>query len=273
MATPDAAHILLVDDEETFRLSTAELLRRHGHTCECAEDAEKAVALLNENESYDLLIADIRMPGNSELEFLREMQQRRPALPIIVVTGYPSVQTAVDALRLTVVDYLTKPLNLSELLNSVTVAVQKGRLLGAIRKDRESAREWGEALEHLAASLHRSGGTDGETELAWTMNRYLEQSVVHIGILAGTLKQTLDAVITGTVRESVDVCSVLRCPRMQAYKGALDETVAVLEQTKGAFKSKQLGELRQKLEGLLKRKRNQAKGAGSESGQDKRIRP
>ncbi len=254
MVTLDSARILIADDEETFRLSTAELLRRHGYACECAQNSEEAAARLT--DSYDLLIADIRMPGNMELEFLRSIQRRLPILPIIVITGYPSVQTAVDSLRLTVLDYMIKPVELPDLLSSVAHAVRRARLLRTQLRDSQAVHEWGETLEQLAQSLYSSGGQATESKFAWTLDRYLEQNVAHIGMMAGMLKWTLGAVKKGTSDEPMDVCALMHCPRAAAYEEALSETIRVIEQTKEAFKSKQLGELRNRLEALLKQARH-----------------
>src|SRR5437879_5626779 len=107
----DVARILIADDEETFLQSMGALLRREGYTCDCVRDAREAAAALDKT-AYDLLITDIYMPGNAELEFLHELQKRGSITPVIVVTGYPSVPTAVESLRLSVVDHLTKPMDL-----------------------------------------------------------------------------------------------------------------------------------------------------------------
>src|SRR5207244_2354984 len=101
----DVARILIADDEETFLQSMGALLRREGYACDCVRDAREAAAAL-EKVAYDLLITDIYMPGNAELEFLHDLQSRGAIIPVIVVTGYPSVPTAVASLRLSVVDYL-----------------------------------------------------------------------------------------------------------------------------------------------------------------------
>ena len=74
----DVARILIADDEETFLQSMGALLRREGYTCDCVRDAQEAAAALDKT-TYDLLITDIYMPGNAELEFLRELQSRGSA--------------------------------------------------------------------------------------------------------------------------------------------------------------------------------------------------
>ena len=110
MATDTGGKILIADDEETFRITTVGLLEREGHQCDSAVSASDALKHLD--KPYDLLITDIRMPGNVDLEFVKELRQRVPLLPIIIVTGHPSVPTAVESLHLSVVDYFVKPLKM-----------------------------------------------------------------------------------------------------------------------------------------------------------------
>jgi CheY-like chemotaxis protein len=102
---------LIADDEETFLLSTADLLRREGYHCDCAPDGKRAAEMLGKGE-YDLLIADIKMPGNGNLELVREMPRLAEGLPVILVTGYPSLKTAMESFQLPVAAYLPKPVEL-----------------------------------------------------------------------------------------------------------------------------------------------------------------
>jgi DNA-binding NtrC family response regulator len=120
------ARLLLADDEETFRSSVAVLLRREGYVCDVASTAGEASKHLSENV-YDLLITDLRMPGNMELELLKAAAGSGGMLPVIVVTAYPSVPTAIEALRCAVVDYLVKPFDFDELLRAVRRALETRR--------------------------------------------------------------------------------------------------------------------------------------------------
>jgi len=114
--------ILIADDEESFLYSTADILRREGYECSCASDARAAMEMLKE-ESYDLLIADIKMQGNSDLEFIKNLPQIAEGLPVILVTGYPSLNSAIESIQLPVVAYLVKPFELNDLLVRVKDAV------------------------------------------------------------------------------------------------------------------------------------------------------
>src|SRR5436309_4596398 len=161
----DVARILIADDEETFLQSMGAHLRREGYASDCVRDAREAAAALDKT-AYDLLITDIYMPGNAELEFLHELQKRGSITPVIVVTGYPSVPTAVESLRLSVVDYLIKPVDFPVVLHCVSRAIDKGRVLRTLHKTQEQMREWVTTMEGLERSLTVSGTKGGETKLA-----------------------------------------------------------------------------------------------------------
>lgn len=249
MEKESLGHVLLVDDEEHFCLTTAGLLSGEGYHCDTMGCPEKALTVLP--GSYDVLITDIHMPGQSGLEFLTEVRQRVPEMPMIVVTGYPSVPTAVEAVHLSAVDYLTKPLKAHELFQSVAKAMKRGRLMRAVQYSKTTTEEWGKVMEQLEQSVNWTGAPDEKRSMEWTVDRVLEQTMAHLGKLASGLQQTMAVLHEDKTGSTVDVCNILRCPRSQHYEKALRETVGVLEKTKRAFKSKDLGELRQKLEQVL----------------------
>ena len=113
--------ILIADDEKTFLAAMAQLLCNEGFECDCAEDATEVLEKLSK-KTYDLLIADIKMPGNSNLELIRQLSQTAPAVSIILVTGYPSQQTAIEAVQLPVAAYLVKPVDFPQLLQKNNIS-------------------------------------------------------------------------------------------------------------------------------------------------------
>lgn len=114
--------ILIADDEPLYRNTTAELLRDEGYECICVEDADDAIGLLGEN-SFDLILSDLNMPGNLKLELLKEGRTRYSHIPMIVVTGVPSIPSAVESVRLGIADYLLKPVKFDELLTAIKRAL------------------------------------------------------------------------------------------------------------------------------------------------------
>lgn len=246
MANP--TKILLADDEQTFLHSTADLLRDQGYDCDCAIDAKEADALLQQTE-YDLLISDINMPGNGQLEFLNAIYGEQLGLPVIVITGYPSVETAVNSFRLAAVDYLQKPININELLGLIDAAVEKGQFVRRVRKTKEEMKSLIgtlDALEDVGANGRTSPGQDFGP---LAVSAYLDQAVNHLAAVASGLKITLDTIKQGGVETELNIGGL--CPRCQGYREALYHTVQVLTKTKDAFKSKTLGELRRQVETVL----------------------
>ena len=114
----NAPRLLIADDEPGFLATTIELLEEEGYACYGATDADTAIKVL-ETEPIDLVISDLNMPGNTSLEWLREERVRFSEIPLIIVTGYPSVDSAIEGLRCGASDYLLKPFAFSELLRSI----------------------------------------------------------------------------------------------------------------------------------------------------------
>jgi CheY-like chemotaxis protein len=246
----DAPRILLADDEETFRRATARLFEQEGYQCDCAEDSAEAGRLLT--KEHDVLVSDIRMPGNMQFEFLRDVRSRFPMLPIVLVTGYPSVQTAVESLRLSFTDYLLKPVDWPDLRRAVGEAVKKTTMLRMTTAVREESKRLVTSLEHLNQDLPPMGSGTNESELAWSLDAYLAQSFTQMAVLANRLRSVLTSQFQGHAEAPTDVCRMMECPRLTAYRAALEGTVEVLEKTKNSFRSKDLGLLREKIEQLLR---------------------
>jgi two-component system response regulator AtoC len=115
---PPKARILIADDEPLYLKTTGALLRKAGYDCVCVADANAAIAALR-NEPFDLILSDLNMPGNLRLELLREGRTGWPDVPVIVITGVPSLPTAIESLRLGITDYLLKPVRYEDLLASI----------------------------------------------------------------------------------------------------------------------------------------------------------
>jgi len=118
MGAPE--RILLVDEDEGFRNTIAVLLRREGLQCDVAASADRAGEMLGQGP-YDLLITDHH---NGEGEVLRAVTASNGMLPVVVVTGHPSVASAIEAMRSGVIDYLLKPVDFDELLRTVRRALE-----------------------------------------------------------------------------------------------------------------------------------------------------
>src|ERR1035437_2032978 len=107
-------NLLIVDDERSMRDSCQEVAHSLGFNSQVADTPEHAYQVL-ETSSTDVVLLDVRLPGNSGLEVLREIKQRHPEALVIVMTGFATVQSAVQAMKLGADDYVTKPFNFEEL--------------------------------------------------------------------------------------------------------------------------------------------------------------
>ncbi len=103
-----SGHILIIDDEANLRQSFARILQQAGFTTNTAESAEQGFEFI-ETTRFDLIIMDLRMPGMAGLEALKHIHNSYPALPVIMVTAQPDLNSAVEALRNGATDYLLKP--------------------------------------------------------------------------------------------------------------------------------------------------------------------
>ncbi len=121
------AKILVVDDKEMMRDSVATILGRRGHTVATAPGGEAALERIAEKRP-DAVITDLQMPGMSGLDLLAAIRRIDEGLPVVFMTAYGSVETAVEAMREGAFDYVTKPFGGDELAISVERAIEHGRL-------------------------------------------------------------------------------------------------------------------------------------------------
>jgi DNA-binding NtrC family response regulator len=125
--TVTTSRILVVDDEANARTALAEILRQEKYAVETAADGFKALARMEEFEP-DLVLTDLKMPGMDGVELLRKVHDADPDLPVVLMTAFGAVETAVSAMREGASDYLTKPLNTDELLLVLAGALERRRL-------------------------------------------------------------------------------------------------------------------------------------------------
>ncbi|MDP3068891.1 MAG: sigma-54 dependent transcriptional regulator [Opitutaceae bacterium] len=117
--------ILIVDDDHGQRSVLESFLRGHGYDTQSAASGEAALQLLAE-QTFAMMISDVRMPGLSGLETLRRVRQNNLALPVLLVTAFADIRSAVTAMRDGAVNYLAKPIDLDELITSVRLALDPG---------------------------------------------------------------------------------------------------------------------------------------------------
>lgn len=121
---PEPAHILIVDDEQNLRETLAIILRDEGFQVYSAANPSEALAYLRQR-SFDVMFLDIRMPEKSGLDLLPEIRQIHPRMPILILTAYASLDSAIEAMRKGANDYLFKPINPIDILHRVEAILSK----------------------------------------------------------------------------------------------------------------------------------------------------
>jgi DNA-binding NtrC family response regulator len=117
--------VLVVDDEPVVANSVRRTLSRRGYVVEEAFSGNEALNRIL-NEMYDLVLLDMRMPDSNGLELLPTIKKHRPALPVVMVTGYASIDTAVEAIQRGAADYVAKPFTPDELCAAANRAIHRG---------------------------------------------------------------------------------------------------------------------------------------------------
>jgi len=216
--------ILIVDDEESVRDSLYNWFLEDGFRVECAENAKKALTIL-ESDQFDIILADIKMPGMDGLEMLRRIKSLKPDAIVIVMTAFATVDTAVKALKDGAYDYVTKPFDPDDLTHLIRNATKQISLT-----------DENETLKKKVVSLENVEDLIGESEAMKDMLREVE-----------SVAQTNSSVIitgeSGTGKELVARAIHANSPRkffpfVSVHCGALTESLLESElfgHEKGAF--------------------------------------
>ena len=113
--------ILIVEDDASFRRILEYRLTEAGYNTTVAEDGEKALELFSEHR-YRVVLTDLNLPELSGEEVLKQIKQQSPDTPVIILTAFGSIESAVEAMRLGAFHYLTKPVSCDELLSTMRSA-------------------------------------------------------------------------------------------------------------------------------------------------------
>jgi len=117
------SRVLVIDDEDVVHASLRKILSRLGYGVEGVLSAREGLTRI-ESDRFDLIITDLMMPQMNGIELLQELRARGCTTPVLMVTGYPTIRTAVQAMRLGAVDYVAKPFTRKELLSPVKRALR-----------------------------------------------------------------------------------------------------------------------------------------------------
>ena len=160
-------HILVIDDDETFNEVLTRALRRRG--LEAAGVTDAATALVRANQQPpDRVVLDLNLAGNSGLALIAPLLAINPACRIVVLTGYASIATAVDAIKLGAVQYLAKPVEVDAIVAAFDAKARStGEALSAVEPLSVDRLEW----EHIQRVLQEHDGNISATARALKMHR------------------------------------------------------------------------------------------------------
>ncbi|MEO8167021.1 MAG: sigma-54 dependent transcriptional regulator [bacterium] len=168
MSNSSGAHILVVDDDKAFRVASRTLLEDEGYKVSLATNGDEALSMLSSSE-IDLLVSDLVMTKMSGIELLGKVKNSYPDLTVIMVTGFGSIETAVEAMKVGASDYLTKPCNNAELLLKIRRSLdmrQKDIELKRLREELHSTYSFGnmisrsEKMKNVILSIRQVADTD-----------------------------------------------------------------------------------------------------------------
>lgn len=120
----EKTRILVVDDEEIVRLSHRRILAGDDCNVETVLDGGEALRIM-EQQAVDVVLLDLRMPGMDGMSILKTIKERWPEIEVVIITGYPSIETAKEAIQLGAYDYLTKPVDPDDVIKVASGAVMQ----------------------------------------------------------------------------------------------------------------------------------------------------
>ncbi|MCH2041178.1 MAG: response regulator [Saccharospirillaceae bacterium] len=158
--------ILVIDDDLHFAKVLCRSLERHGYTSWLAENAEQALLMANDHQP-DWITLDLRLEQDSGLQLIQPLKQRLPDVRIVMLTGYASIPTAVEAVKLGAHNYLHKPATLQELMNAFSDNPQTQEVEQTPEVMSVDRMEW----EHIQRVLNENNGNISATARALNMHR------------------------------------------------------------------------------------------------------
>ncbi len=220
-------HILVVDDEPLIRESLYEILRIEGYSVKMASTAEEALKLLA-SHPIDVVVTDFKLPRMNGLEMLGQIKKDFPKTEVIMITGYGSIESAVEAMKKGAYDYITKPINDHEIKNIISKIIEKKQIL-----------EENEALKQIIAKDKRSSfcGMIGSSEKMQNVYHIIDSvASTNATILITGESGTGKGLVAKAIHES-DIHRKTK-PFIEISCGALSETLLESElfgHVKGAF--------------------------------------
>jgi DNA-binding response OmpR family regulator len=223
MPAQPIGRILIVDDEENLRRTLARILR--SAECETSEAAHgrEALTLIRHNP-YDLVYLDINLPGMNGMQVLAEIRKIAPELPVIILTGFGTLETALEALRLGALDYLLKPFDPAIIVSRTRVLLTER----AVRRRKQELRAQIAALHTELQALEQEHPESGSQTPAALPGAPAQERFLKVGRLVMDLqaqRATLGERVLALPPAAFDYLKVLaqRSPQLVDYKTLVSE--------------------------------------------------
>ena len=253
--------ILIVDDERTLARAVRAFLQESGYEAEVAGDAEQALGML-ETLRPDVVFSDVRLPGMSGIELLRRLREFDPALPVVIMTAYGTIEGAVEAVKLGAFDYIKKPVDLEEL----KLLAERARENSQLRQELSYYRRRAAREVPFAEVIGESPGIKAVLEQARQIAALDETPPVLItgetGTGKGLVARTIHASSPRATRPFIEVnCTALPATLMEAelfghergaFTDAKETKLGLFEAAEGGFLFlDEVGDIELSLQGKL----------------------
>ncbi len=216
--------VLIVDDDEDMRATLSDFISRMGVKVRSVADVREAqTALSTETPPFDLVLADLKLPGGTGLDVLKSAHGRSVETLVTIITGYASLETAIDAIRLGAYDYLTKPFSLDE------IGVQVRNMISRVSLAKENAR-LSLRLQELFQQVNRLQSERSELNRFYAdirkelqdTNQKLDLILATVPVRAGGLPAPLKAVKDGALDDLFREIEKLDQLKMTGSASAVD---------------------------------------------------
>ena len=229
---------LVAEPDDVFGEELVGRFRSAGFRCERVSDGHEARRALKDGD-FELLLAEIHMSGNADLELVRWTRGEFGGLPIALLTGRPSLQTAVEAVQLSVAAYVAKPPQWDDLLAMAVKEIARYRAHLRFKAEEKNLAACVEALEkELNTVIAQEKGCEGSEEIRAGVRALIRR----VGPVVEGAREIVPELQTEQSRDRFSLSDL---------EAALAHTIEVLEMTRHQFKSKELGKLRRHLERIL----------------------
>jgi AmiR/NasT family two-component response regulator len=240
----NSGRIIIVGKNGEWINKIHDLLSTDGYELHCSQDL-KAAKLSMASVEFNLMIVAIEEDGESQRQSIREIFHENTTVPVILIAKFFSPEFLLEAFNLPIIACFVDPVTPEQLKKSVSDAVQISCISKANQLIRQQLGEWDKQL----AVIEKNCTQNSRSARFLTVSDFMDISFYNILNIVKDLRFLSKSLVNPNVEP--EACHMMDCPRLDILNKALHETIDVLELTKNAFKSRELGLIRRKLEGIM----------------------